>query len=86
MESELKQQSQQALQGAEEAQKRSMACQARAEELARHAERSCARAQKLKDNMNKAANRTQLRSKAVDPKPRLKTSPLPFSAISPTAQ
>ena len=65
MESELKQQSQQALQGAEEAQKRSIACQARAEELAHHAERSCTRAQKLKDDMNKAANRTQLRSKAV---------------------
>lgn len=66
MESELKQQSHQALQGAKDAWKRSIACQARAEELAHHAERSCTRAQKSTDNMNGAADRAQLRRKAVD--------------------
>lgn len=65
MEKELKQQSQQALQGAKGAQKRSIACQAHAEELVHHAERSSTRAQELKDDMNKAANRAQLRSKAA---------------------
>jgi len=69
MESELKQQSRQALQGAKEAQKRSVACQSRAEELAHHAERLCTHAQELKDDMNNAANRAQMRRDAVSSNP-----------------
>ena len=65
MESELKRQSQQAMHGAEKAQKRSIACQARAEELAHKAVRLTTHAQELKDDMNEAANRAQLRSKVV---------------------
>lgn len=65
MESELRQQIQQAIQGAKNARTRSMACQARAEELAHCAERSSTRAQELKDDMSKAANRAQFRSNAA---------------------
>jgi len=64
MERGLKQ-SQQAMQDAKEAGKRWIACQARAEELAHYAERLFTRAQELKDDMNKTANRNLTRKAAA---------------------
>lgn len=64
-ESLLKQQSQRACQDAQDARQRSRGAQARAEELAHHAERLFTRVQELKDNMNEAAHKAVLRSKAA---------------------
>jgi len=63
-ESPLKQQSQRACHDAQGARQRSIGAQARAEELAHHAERLFTRVQELKDNMNEAANKASLRRKA----------------------
>ena len=64
-ESHLKQQSQRACQDARDARQSSIASQARAEELAHHAERLVTRADRPKDHMNEAAKKASLRRKAA---------------------
>lgn len=64
-ESELKQRRERSLNGARDARRRCIACQAQSEELALRAEHSCTRAQEIKDKMLEAANRATLRRKAA---------------------